>query len=47
MFTGSQDLYQGVYTDLIIGNWEKCWITNFQMLIDLIIKSKKVPKHMF
>ena len=23
MFTGSQYLYLGVYTDLIIGNWEK------------------------
>ena len=30
MFTGSQDLYLGVYTELIIGNWEKCWITNFK-----------------
>ena len=24
MFTGSQALYLGVYTDLNIGNWEKC-----------------------
>ena len=22
IYTGSQDLYLGVYTDLIIGNWE-------------------------
>ena len=27
MFTESQDLY--MYTDLIIGNREKCWITYF------------------
>ena len=27
MFTGSQDLHLGVYTNLIINNWEKCWIT--------------------
>ena len=26
MFTGSQDLYLGVYTDLIISNWEKSHI---------------------
>ena len=30
MFTGSQDLYLEVYTDLIIGNWEKCWIIYFK-----------------
>ena len=24
MFTGSQDLYLGMCTDLITGNWQKC-----------------------
>ena len=33
MFTGSQDLYQGEYTDLIIGNLEN-WIHVFQVLTD-------------
>ena len=30
MFTGSLDLYLVVYTDLIIVNWEKCWVTYFK-----------------
>ena len=30
MFTGSHDLYLRVYTDLIISNREKCWITYFK-----------------
>ena len=29
MFTGSQGLYLGVYTNLVIGNWVKCWISYF------------------
>ena len=33
MFTGSQDLYLTVCTNLIIGNWEKCWITYFKCLL--------------
>ena len=30
MFTSSQDLYLGVYTNLIIGKCEKCWNTYFK-----------------
>ena len=36
MFTGSQDLYLRVYTDLIIGNWEKVLNHMFQVLTGLI-----------
>ena len=34
MFTQSQDLYLGVYTDLIFGNQENRWITYLTDLIN-------------